>query len=71
MADFSTRNIIDYAQDGDGVEFRKALYGAIHDKVAAHVEAAKIAVAQHMMRDQEDDQEEIEDGASDEDTNQG
>lgn len=70
MADYSTRNIIDYAQDGDAVEFRNALYGAIHDKVAAHIEAAKMAVAQHMMQGDQDDQEEVE-GESAEDTNQG
>jgi len=62
MADYSTRNIIDYAQDQDGVEFRKELYGAIHDRVAAHLEAAKIAVARRMMNieEPEDDEEDSE-----------
>lgn len=57
MSDYSTRNIIDYAQDQDGVEFRKELYGAIHDKVAAHLEAAKIAVARRMMNIEEPEEE--------------
>jgi hypothetical protein len=57
MSDYSTRNIIDYAQDQDGVEFRKELYGAIHDKVAAHLEAAKVAVARRMMNIEEPEEE--------------
>jgi hypothetical protein len=48
MADYSTRNIIDYAMDDDGVKFREALYTNIHDKVTAHVAAAKQAVAMNM-----------------------
>jgi hypothetical protein len=48
MADYSTRNIIDYAMDDDGVKFRDALYANIHDKVSAHVTAAKQAVAMNM-----------------------
>ena len=37
----TTRNIIDYAQDDNAVEFRKALYNSIHDKVTAHIDAKK------------------------------
>lgn len=48
MADYSTRNIIDYAMDNDGLKFREALYANIHDKVTAHVTAAKQAVAMNM-----------------------
>ena len=44
-----TRKIIDYAQDGNAVEFRDALYSAIHDKVSAHIDAAKQAVAQNII----------------------
>jgi len=33
------RNIIDYAMDDNGTEFRKELYAAIYDKVADHIEA--------------------------------
>jgi len=66
MSDFSTRNIIDYAMDEDGVKFREELYGAIHDKVNAHIAAAKQAVAQNIFPDDsEDTAEEIEQESSD------
>ena len=45
----TTRNIIDYAQDQNGVEFRNALYSAIHDKVSAHIEAQKQNIAQTLI----------------------
>jgi len=48
-----TRQIIDYAEQDNGVEFRNALYSAIHDKVTAHIEAAKQAVAQNMFKPEE------------------
>lgn len=44
-----TRNIIDYAMDDNGVEFRNALYASIHDKVTAHIEAKKQEVAQNLI----------------------
>jgi hypothetical protein len=47
--EMTTRDIIDYAQDQNGVEFRSALYSAIHDKVTAHIEAQKQSIAQTMM----------------------
>ena len=49
MSEFSTRNIVDYAMDGDAVKFRNELYGAIHDKVSAHIEAAKQQAAQNLI----------------------
>ena len=49
MSDYSTRNIIDYAMDDDGVKFREALYASIHDKVANHIEAAKQSVAHNLI----------------------
>ena len=49
MADYSTGNLIDYAMDEDGVKFREELYGAIYDKVSAHLAAAKQAVAQNFI----------------------
>jgi hypothetical protein len=52
MSDYSTRNIIDYAMDDDGVKFREALYASIHDKVSAHVEAKKQEMAQHLITPQ-------------------
>jgi hypothetical protein len=61
MSDFSTRNIIDYAMDEDGVKFREELYGAIHDKVNAHIAAAKQAVAQNIFpADSEESVEEVQ-----------
>jgi hypothetical protein len=48
------RNIIDYAMDDNGVEFRNALYASIHDKVAAHIEAKKQEIAQNMLRAKEE-----------------
>ena len=53
----ATRQIIDYAQNDNGVEFRNALYSTIHDKVTAHLAAAKQAVAQHLIgQDEEEEQ---------------
>ena len=49
MSGFSTRNIVDYAMDADAVNFRSELYGAIHDRVSAHIEAAKQVVAQDFI----------------------
>ena len=53
----ATRQIIDYAQNDNGVEFRNALYATIHDKVTTHLAAAKQAVAQHLIgQDEEEEQ---------------
>lgn len=49
-----TRKIIDYAQEDNGVEFRNALYSSIHDKVTAHIAAAKQAVAQNFFAQPEE-----------------
>ena len=57
MADYSTRNIIDYAMDGDAVKFREELYGAIHDRVAAHIESKKQEVAKNLIAPEEETQE--------------
>jgi hypothetical protein len=61
------KNIIDYAMGDNGVEFRKALYASIHDKVTAHIEAKKQEIAQNLLgvhqeeeQEYEDEQEEIE-----------
>ena len=62
MADYSTRNIIDYAMDQDAVNFRSELYGAIHDKVATHIAAAKQAVAQNIFTSDEESVEVEETG---------
>ena len=48
-----TKQIIDYAMNDDGTNFRQALYANIHDKVNAHIEACKQAVAQNMFKPEE------------------
>jgi len=59
----ATRQIIDYAQNDNGVEFRNALYATIHDKVTTHLAAAKQAVAQHLIgQDEEEEEEQYEEG---------
>ena len=49
MADYSTKQIIDYAMDDNGAEFRKELYASIHDKVTAHIEAKKQEIAGNLL----------------------
>jgi len=59
MTDY-TRQIIDYAQEDNGVEFRNALYANIHDKITAHIDAKKQEIAQNLITPQaevEDEQE--------------
>lgn len=46
-------NIVDYAYEDNGSEFRKALYASIQDKVEAHIEAKKQEIAQGMLATQE------------------
>ena len=46
----STRNLIDYAMDNDGVEFRNQLYASIHDRVTAAIEAKKQEIAGNLIR---------------------
>ena len=53
MSDYSTKNIIDYAMDGDAIKFREQLYGAIHDRVSSHIEAKKQEVARNLIGQQE------------------
>jgi hypothetical protein len=55
------RNIIDFAQDDNAVEFKNALYNSIHDKVTAHIEAKKQEVAQSLISPQEPEQATAED----------
>lgn len=45
----TTKNIIDYAQEDNAVEFRNALYASIHDKVTSHIEAKKQEIAQTLI----------------------
>ena len=58
----ATRQIIDYAQNDNGVEFRNALYSNIHDKVTAHLAAAKQAVAQNLISQDEEEEEQYDEG---------
>ena len=58
-----TRKLVDYAQDQNGVEFRDALYSSIHDKVTAHLAAAKQAVAQNLIQPQEESDTEFDENA--------
>jgi hypothetical protein len=50
-----TRKIIDFAHEDNGVEFRDALYSAIHDRVTAHIEAKKQEIAKNLVRSQEEE----------------
>jgi len=52
-----TRQIIDYAQDGNAVEFRNSLYSAIHDRVTAHIDAARQVVAKNIIAEPEQTEE--------------
>ena len=46
----ATRNLIDYAMDNNGVEFRNELYASIHDRVTAAMEAMKQELAGNLVR---------------------
>ena len=54
----ATRQIIDFAQDDNGVEFRNALYSAIHDKVTDHIEAKKQEIAHSLISPQQEIEQE-------------
>ena len=45
----ATRNLIDYAMDDNGVEFRSQLYATIHDRVTAAIEAKKQEIAHNLI----------------------
>jgi hypothetical protein len=60
MSDYSTKNIIDYAMNDDGINFRKELYSSIHDKVAAHIAAAKEVIAQNLISNEDNEEFETE-----------
>lgn len=46
----NTRAVVDYAYDDNASEMRNALYGAIHDKVSAHLAAQRQSIAQNLIR---------------------
>ena len=58
-----TKQLIDYAYQDNGVEFRDALYSAIHDRVSAHIEAKKQEVAQNLIGQPEEPQNISQDSA--------
>jgi hypothetical protein len=60
MANYSTKQIIDYAMDDNGAEFRKELYASIHDKVTAHIEAKKQEVAENLLGLNDNEEEEFD-----------
>jgi hypothetical protein len=49
----STRDIIDYAVSDNAVEFRNAMYAAIHDRVTAAIESKKQEIAQNLVTQSE------------------
>lgn len=48
-----TRTIVDYAEDGNAVEVRNALYSAIEAKVMDHLESEKQRMAKSMFNQPE------------------
>lgn len=54
------KQLIDFAQDDNGIEFRNALYASIHDKVTAHIDAKKEEIAQTLVSPQEQESTEEE-----------
>ena len=54
------RQIIDFAQEDNGVEFRNALYASIHDKLTAHIDAKKQEIAQNLISPEVEDNSEQE-----------
>jgi len=49
----NARNLIDYAANDNAVDFRQAMYAAIHDKVSAHIDAKKQEIAQGLVTQSE------------------
>jgi hypothetical protein len=48
------RDLIDYAAQDDAVNFRSAMYSAIHDRVTAHIESKKQEIAQGLIKQEEE-----------------
>lgn len=49
----TTKAIIDYAMDDNGVEMRDALYAEIQNRVMAHIDAKKQEIAQNLIAPRE------------------
>ena len=58
-----TRQIIDYAAKDDATEFRSALYAAVHDRIANHIETMKQGIAQNLLQPQHDPLAQVSDEA--------
>jgi hypothetical protein len=58
-----TRQIVDYAEQGQAKEMRDAFYSALQDKVMAHLENEKMRVAQNMFNQPRDPMATAEDEA--------
>lgn len=48
-----TRKLVDYAMDGEAAAFREELYGQIHDRISAAIEAKKQEIAQNLIAQEE------------------
>jgi len=55
------RQIIDYAANEQGAEMRAALYANIADKVSAHIEAKKQEIAQSLIAQPQETEEQVQD----------
>ena len=53
-----TKAIVDYAEDDNAKEMRDALYSAIQDRVTAHIDSHKQALAKNIFNQQEEEQTE-------------
>ena len=49
-----TRKLVDYAMDGEAAAFREELYGQIHDRISAAIEAKKQEIAHGLLNPQEE-----------------
>jgi hypothetical protein len=54
-----TRQIVDYAFEDDGVNFRNSLYAAIYDKVTAHIDSKKSEIAQNLINTESQNEDEV------------
>jgi len=56
----ATKAIVDYAEDGNAVEVRNALYNAIQDRIMDHLDAEKQRIAKSMFNTQQEPQQSTE-----------
>ena len=58
-----TRQLVDFAMDGEANAFREQLYAQIHDRVSAHIEAKKQEIALNLMNNSEPKEAQVDDEA--------